>query len=761
MDIRAKAVDVIREYYEVKTKHNASSFLLAVCEYFDSIKDLKIENGDLEFLAFISSIAGIPQYMTLLERNYSSNLPEVHSLYSEGFATELYKSSLSTGSGMLHKYQKQVLDNFKNSQTNRIVLSAPTSFGKTFLVYEIIHKMNYQNVVLIFPTIALLSENYEKLLKGMPNTYFRDFKLHTLSDDSQISERNIWLFTPERFLSYCDKNNCARFDFIFFDEFYKIDNGYVIDIETVGENERDIAFRIALEYGCQSSQDLLLAGPYIDISSDPKNSFANFINENGFRVLNYNSIEIVKKTIITIGKSRNYIIDNLTIHCGRGSIAERTCNVLSSLLSYKENVIIYNNRKAGVERQAKAIISRLNITNEVPEEKKEAFRAFIKHLERIFGNDWVVIKALKKGIGIHHGLVPKYIQREIINLFNDGVLNVLISTTTITEGVNTSAKNIIITSDKKGTKPLKSFDAKNIAGRAGRFLYHYSGRVIVIDNDFEKVMQNSEGAIKHKNYDENSYKSRVDYQITQDKYLTVEDKQKKADLDQEIRKRGISAEIVNSFKVIDPQDKITIYDKVSKLSAREKDRISRLISRLNFHVDGRLCIDTDGLQCIIDIISPIINDSKLKFLAEQRCKNNDQMSIITALVFFYLRDGFLGLFRYNMKSDNTSTDQAMRKTSEMVYNTFKYQLVKYLGIFDLIYKNIKIKESNATDNNVTGITRLLDYLEHSAFSKKAQILSDYGVPFRLIEYYEKPGADKNFDGYEKIIDKRIAGLIED
>lgn len=56
---------------------------------------------------------------------------------------------------------------------------------------------------------------------------------------------------------------------------------------------------------------------------------------------------------------------------------------------------------------------------------------------------------IEKGIGVHHGLVPKYIQNEIIDLFNNGVLKVLISTTTITEGVNTTAKNMVVLSHKK------------------------------------------------------------------------------------------------------------------------------------------------------------------------------------------------------------------------------------------------------------------------------------------------------------------------
>ncbi|WP_419673672.1 helicase-related protein [Aliarcobacter butzleri] len=39
-------------------------------------------------------------------------------------------------------------------------------------------------------------------------------------------------------------------------------------------------------------------------------------------------------------------------------------------------------------------------------------------------------------------------QKEIIKLFNNGDINILISTTTITEGVNTSAKNLIVQGHK-------------------------------------------------------------------------------------------------------------------------------------------------------------------------------------------------------------------------------------------------------------------------------------------------------------------------
>ena len=77
----------------------------------------------------------------------------------------------------------RIMDLFETGKLNRYFLSASTSFGKTHIVFEIIKKMNYGNVVLIFPTIALLSENLEKLISDDNYEYFRNkYKIHTLSE---------------------------------------------------------------------------------------------------------------------------------------------------------------------------------------------------------------------------------------------------------------------------------------------------------------------------------------------------------------------------------------------------------------------------------------------------------------------------------------------------------------------------------------------------------------------------------------------------
>ena len=156
--------------------------------------------------------------------------------------------------------------------------------------------MQYQNILLIFPAISLLSENYARLCSS---DTFQEYKIHSLSEEEfNLSEKNIFIFTPERFLSFMDSHQHLHFDFAFIDEVYKIDNSFIIDQEAIGENERDTAYRLALEFICNLTSDMLLAGPYMALpqpNTQQHKSFNNFAEDNGFTFLRYNQFEIVSK----------------------------------------------------------------------------------------------------------------------------------------------------------------------------------------------------------------------------------------------------------------------------------------------------------------------------------------------------------------------------------------------------------------------------------------------------------------------------------
>ena len=190
-----------------------------VCDYFDDFKNETLSESDLKFLKYIASIIGVPQFYDLL-KTFNPQL-SIEDIDLNTVACLLYEDTLYTSpKTKLHKFQKEIFDDFKIGQINRYFLSASTSFGKTHLVYEIINKMRYNNVLLIFPTIALLSENYEKIISN--DLYdFSKYKVHTLSDIREYGDKNIFIFTPERFLSYMEKENLLKsFDFAFIDEIY-------------------------------------------------------------------------------------------------------------------------------------------------------------------------------------------------------------------------------------------------------------------------------------------------------------------------------------------------------------------------------------------------------------------------------------------------------------------------------------------------------------------------------------------------------------
>lgn len=764
MDRFTRTADIIKAYYSYKHTSDAATFVKEVCVFFDSIKNEPLSESDMNFLIFLANEAGIPQYFDLLKDKFTDCRISDENIKTITLSALFHDASLIRKDTKLHRYQKNVIDCFVAGQKNRYVLTAPTSFGKTFLVYEIIQKMGYQNVLLIFPAISLLIENYMRLCKS---EMFKDYSIHSLSEEEfSLSEKNIFIFTPERFLSFMDSHQQLNFDFSFIDEIYKIDNSFIIDQETSIENERDTAYRLTLEYACMISGDMLLAGPYMalpPVDALQKKSFNDFARDNGFSFLLYNQFEIVSKKYTTVKSRRQYCIDGIQIEIGP-SKRQKIASLIGSLSTPTENTIVYCGRKSDTEAYAKYLLKDQPLIASFQEKcsgiENGTYRIFLSHLQHTFGDDWIVLEALRGRIGIHHSLIPKYIQKEIINLFNSGVLLCLFSTTTITEGVNTSAKNIIIASNRKGIKPLRQFDAKNIAGRAGRFYQHYSGRVIDLGNDFEDIVNGQPEVLEHKNYDINSPKTDVDYQITKDAYLSVHERQDKKSIQSQVAASGIPPEVFDCFRVVGPKDKLTLYNYISRMpwwAIREIHQVSVTLAQSNAR---RLY--WNGFQQIIDLLLPIVHEDKLRQLITIRTGQQQRYSLVTVLLSSYLEGGFLSMIRfYTNRADSLKTkDEAIRTVADFVYNVFKYHLVKYLGLFDVFYRYHVSKLQNIDIEDVAGLGLLLQKLEYNALSLTARKVSDYGVPFKLIDCYDSKSYDKRqFDAYERHVDHEISKLF--
>lgn len=208
--------------------------------------------------------------------NSDNTLAEV----KDNAVDELYK----TESGfILDKAQKEVLEEFENAN-EKLFLSAPTSFGKTFLLKEIIyrHHEKYENIVIVLPTVALLIEVTEDI-EDFNTRYDLGYSLYnSVYKDLELTERNIFILTPERVLRLLANKPDIKIDFFFFDEIYKIDEDVALSSEDdvsnkieIGNEEqrkdeqdhRAVAFRLTLYYLLKKCNACYLAGPFIELKN--------------------------------------------------------------------------------------------------------------------------------------------------------------------------------------------------------------------------------------------------------------------------------------------------------------------------------------------------------------------------------------------------------------------------------------------------------------------------------------------------------------
>ena len=524
------------------------------------------------------------------------------------------------------------------------------------------------------------------------------------------------------------------------------------------ENERDVSYRIAAYYSVLGSADILFAGPYIEEYSS---SFELFLNHNDIKKLDFNKYEIVGKSYHEIKTAKTVKLnDDLTFKFSEGENGKeaRLRNIVITLLTRNKNegCIVYCSSPSSAEKYAKCLPKLIEYNH-----ASNDYKTFVNHVEKEYGSDWIVVCCLKIGIGVHHGLIPKYIQKEIISFFNLGIIKVLTSTTTITEGVNTSAKNLIVTNNKKGNKSLKRFDAKNIAGRAGRFDKHYSGRVIILKNKFLNDLNTKKESINHKNYDLNAEKQEIDLFYSNNEFLTNGDKLRKENILLEQERRQIPSKILDLFKVVSRADKIKLYDSISDLNEAQFSQIRMLIRKINNPM--YISIDWDGMQIILQCIVPIVN-SNLRGLIERKTNNGEgEHSIIIPILNNYLEKGFKGLVSYKRKSQGETTDQATRSTARFVFNTAKYQLVKYFGVFNVMYKFHRSNIENVEFEGVAGIDKLLTKLEYNALTELGRKVSDFGVPDKVLRYYENDQSVNiinTFDDFELKAFNKVKVLVE-
>jgi hypothetical protein len=312
---------------------------------------------------------------------------------------------------------------------DNLILSAPTSFGKSLLIDALLASGKFNNVLVVVPTLALLDETRRRLSS-------RQTGHKVITHPSQLpAARNVLVLTAERVLDF---GKLPTLDLFVLDEFYKLS----------GLDERaQVLNQVFYEIRKLGVQHYLL-GPNVE-------GLAPGV-ESAIRA------EFVRSDDTTVALR----LHDVDTSGGRPEALVALCRRLT------EPTLVYCQSPDSAHKTAGELVA-AGLGEPVP-----SLASAGDWVAENYHPDWIVGIALRRGIGIHHGQLPRALAQFMVNAFEDGRIDLLICTGSLIEGVNTQAQNVVLYDRMRpGNKKMDAFTFRNICGRCGRMLRHFSGDV--------------------------------------------------------------------------------------------------------------------------------------------------------------------------------------------------------------------------------------------------------------------------------------------
>lgn len=366
--------------------------------------------------------------------------PETSS-WQDRFVFESFKVDIGQDEPVtLHSEQSLVLKHLLDGEN--LAVSAPTSFGKSLIIDAYIAIKKPKNVLILVPTIALTDETRRRLNKK----FSAEYKIVTTSE-VELAEKNILIFPQERAIHYCDK--LEQLDLLVVDEFYKASQAF--------DKERSPALlKAMLKLGEKASQKYYLAPNISDLNDNP------FTKDMQFLRMDFNTVFLEKHELY-----KNINKD-----------AQKKNNALLQILGKQDTKsLIYAGTYSNVDSVATLLIENTE------REHSELLSDFSAWLATNYHPNWKLTALVKRGVGIHTGQLHRSLSQIQVRLFEEmkGGLQTLVSTSSIIEGVNTSAENVIVWSNRKGQLKLDDFTYRNIIGRGGRMFRYFVGNIYILE----------------------------------------------------------------------------------------------------------------------------------------------------------------------------------------------------------------------------------------------------------------------------------------
>lgn len=379
---------------------------------------------------------------------------------------------------------------------NHFSFSGPTSLGKSFImeafIKYLIKEHNYnENMVVLVPTRALINQISKKLKIELSTlddkkNILHNYKVLThpvipqLITDSKT--KYIFVFTPERLISYFSNINNPKIDYMFIDEAHKI---------VANNDSRSPLFYHSILQAEKKSVKLFFASPnvpnvdiFLELFEKSTKEITS-IKESPVAQNRYflDLISHEARLFSDVSKEKKYRIREVV-----GDYNRKFNFWLKKLGSDNKNIIYCNSTKDTVNFA-------VSFSKTLEKKEDDRIDKLIKLIKEHVHKEYYLIDCLKKGVGYHFGRLPQRIRESLEALFSEKVIDYLFCTSTLLEGVNMPAKNVFILSNKIGLSNFKDIDFWNLAGRAGRLTKELSGNIICVRLGDKSTRWNNEKSL--------------------------------------------------------------------------------------------------------------------------------------------------------------------------------------------------------------------------------------------------------------------------
>ena len=393
-------------------------------------------------------------------------------------------------------------------------LKMPTSAGKSYitelLIYHEIKSNPNARILYLAPLRSLnreLRDRFRRIHKGLGFTYATKYggSAASIVEDG-LDNAQLLVATPESFMSIESSSQAVldKFTLVICDE------GQLLEDRSRGINYEMLLTRLRRR---NNARFLFISAiiPNIDVVNRWLKGTDNHIGNSKYRPSNlilaealvgdtkvdlniydagYDRVSYTIPAFINKTDAQDDDLRSFDLLKGKWKVKPNPVGCTLALKSLKAGPVLLfttgKTRGVGCTTLAKHIIEMVKQgaidtpANYVTD--LDGMNKIIEYVSYQLGDDHLFCTALMYGFAFHHGDIPQDMREKIERAYDRGVFRLIISNTTLAEGVNLPIKTIVIAYAMDQSNPgmyLPNNRLKNIIGRVGRAGRERYGTVIV------------------------------------------------------------------------------------------------------------------------------------------------------------------------------------------------------------------------------------------------------------------------------------------